>query len=137
MASKADFVGVQVHQQPAAVAQNIRAVPESGLVLSTRLGQRGRKVTITGLIKAKDQAELRKIIGEIDQKRHGQPTDAMTGMLGTIELSEMKPTTLTSFDGAALSNRAVMNDWKKVGRATKNPAGLILQKIELTFTLLA
>jgi len=133
----ASFVGVQVVAQPAEVASTIRAIPESNVVMSTRLGQRGRNVTISGLLKADSFATLRAIGAEIDQKRHGRPTDPATGLLGTAELTEMNPTTLTSFDGAVLSSRAVLTNWRMTGRATKNPAGLILQRIEMTFLLLA
>ena len=104
-------------------------------VFRDHLGYSGSQVTLNGTIRAKTAAIMRAIIAELNERMTGS-LRADDGSLGAIEPGKFKPTRLTDYDSAVLSERVVLERWRSTGARAKSVEWDAIMQVSIVFRML-
>ena len=104
-------------------------------VYRDHLGSSGARVTLSGTMRTKTAAIMRTIIAELNELTTGS-LRTPDGLPGPVDPAKFKPTRLTDFDGAVLSERVILERWRSIGSRRVTPEWPALMKAELVFRML-
>jgi len=114
-----------------------QGIPQQNVVLRDIFGFRGTRVSWRGTLKIRDNATLIAIMAELNQYEHGSLRTS--GVLGAPSTVFLRPTRLTDYDGAVLSESAVLDSWRFSGDRLAISGGIyaLATQLEVIFKVLS